>query len=93
MKTTGLPKARKWWANLSEREKNLRTSMLEVCKTLNESEESELVNFMDAYGRYASVGSSSLNVQDVQMPKHPSSEKRWRGTLLFPENHCEGEGS
>jgi len=58
MKITGLPKVQKWWAELDEARQNLCTSMLNVFKTLTESEQLELIEFMDAHERFASVGNS-----------------------------------
>ena len=85
MKVVGIPKARKWWKKLSDSEKLIRTSMLEVYRGLSPLEEEKLIEYMDSYQRFQTRVVDSLSSEPhMQEPEEPSKDVRWRGTLSFP---------
>ena len=45
VKVVGIPKARKWWKNLSDSEKLIRTSRLEVYHGLSPFEEEKVIEY------------------------------------------------
>ena len=85
MKVVGIPKARKWWKKLSDSEKFIRTSMLEVYLGLSPLKEEKLIEYMDSYQRFRTRVVDSLSSEPhMQEPEEPSKDLRWRGTLSFP---------
>ena len=85
VKVVGIPKARKWWKNLSVLEKLIRTSMLEVYRGLSPLEEEKVIEYMDSYQRFQTRNLDNL-LNDIYMYEleEPSKDTRWRGALLFP---------
>ena len=88
MKVVGIPKARKWWKNLNDSEKLIRTSMLEVYRGLSLLEEEELIEYMDSYQRFQTKNLDNiLNEAYMHEPEEPSKDMRWCGAILFPYEH------
>jgi hypothetical protein len=85
MKVVGIPKARKWWKSLSDSQKFIRTSMLEVYRGLSPLEDEKLVEYMDSYQRFHTRVIDSLSSETyMHEPEEPSKDLRWRGALSFP---------
>ena len=52
MKVVRIPKSRKWWKKLSDSEKLICTSMLEVYCDLSPHEEGKLIEYIDSYQQF-----------------------------------------
>ena len=85
VKVVGIPKARKWWKNLSDLQKLIRTSMLEVYRGLSPLEEEKVIEYMDSYQRFQTKNLENLsNETYMHEPEEPSKNMRCRRALSFP---------
>ena len=72
MKLVGIPKTRKWWKNLSDSKKLIRTSMLTVYRGLSPLEEEKLIEYMDSYQRFQTTVLDKIpNETSMHEPEEP----------------------